>query len=428
MRRAVLWSLVLILTAAGRVPLADWPQWRGPQRDGVAADESIRTDWTARPPELLWIAEGMGQGFASVSVVDGTLYTTGNGAQGQGQQLAAVNAVTGKVIWTTPLTDGTPQHSYPGSRSTPTIDGGRVFAITSNGVLACLERDGGAVVWNRDFAREWKGQMMSHWGYSESPLIDGDAVICTPGGPEALLVKLDKTTGTELWRTDVPADAFGGQGTSSAAYSSIVISHGGGVKQYVQITGGGLVGVRADDGKLLWSYSRIANGTANVPTPIAVEDYVFGATGYGAGATLLRLSPDGNGGIQAVEVYFLNGAEFQNHHGGMVRYGDFIYAGHGNSSGHPVCLAWRTGDIVWGGQLRGAGSGSAAVTGINGHLLFRYEDGTLALIKATPEKYILSGTLKPAYQESQSWSHPVVVDGRLYLREQNKLMCYDVSL
>ncbi len=423
--RDVVISAVLVLSAVGVSSAADWPQWRGPNRDGVAAGEAIRTNWNARPPELLWMVEGLGQGYASVAVADGVLYTTGNGPQGQ--QVVAVNARSGASLWSKPLTDDPPQHGYPGSRCTPSVDGDRLYAVTSDGTIACLSRDDGTTVWQKRFADEWQGKMMSHWGYSESPLVDGDAVICTPGGPDALLVKLDKRSGKEIWTAAVPADAFGGAGTSSAAYSSVVISHAAGVKQYVQVTGGGVVGVRAEDGKLLWSYGRIANRTANVPTPIPVDDYVFAATGYGAGAALLHLSGDGDGGVNAEEVYFLNGKKFQNHHGGMIRLGDFIYAGNGHKNGFPTCLAWKTGDIVWGGKLRGPGSGSAAVTGVGAHLLFRYEDGTLALIRATPTKYILAGTLSPDYQEGKSWSHPVVVDGRLYLREQDKLMCYDVS-
>lgn len=404
----------------------DWPQWRGPQRDGVAPDETIRTDWSTRPPQLLWVAEGLGQGFASVAVAEGTLFTTGNGPRAQ--HVVAVDALTGRVQWTAPLTDQPPRHSYPGSRSTPTVDGERVYAVTSNGILACVNRADGGVLWTKDFKKQWNGRMMSDWGYSESPLVDGDAVVCTPGGPDALLVKLDKASGEQLWKTAVPRTAFGGQGTSTAAYSSVVISEGAGVRQYVQITGGGVVGVRADDGRLLWSSSRIANGTANIPTPIVIDDYVFAATGYGAGAALFHLSPDGQGGVNAREVYALAGNEFQNHHGGMVRYGDYIFAGNGHKNGFPTCLEWRSGKIVWGGKLRGAGSGSAAVTGVDGCLLFRYEDGAVALIQATPREYVLLGTLRPEYVEGPSWAHPVVVDGRLYLREQDKLMCYDVSL
>ncbi|MCA9028755.1 MAG: PQQ-like beta-propeller repeat protein, partial [Planctomycetaceae bacterium] len=367
-------ALTLILTSV--VVAGDWPQWRGVHRDGVAADEAIRDDWSERPPELLWMVEGMGAGYASVSIAHGVLYTTGNDETSQ--FVVAVDAMTGKRLWSTSLTDEPPSHSYPGARCTPTVDGDRLYVTTSNGAIVCLLRDDGSVIWKKDFSPEWQGQLMSHWGFSESPLVDGDAVLCTPGGPDALIVKLDKLSGEEIWRSAVPKSAFNGQ-APPAGYSSIVISQGGGVKQYVQMTGRGLVGVRADDGKVLWSYGRIANGTANVPTPIVIDDYIFASTGYGAGAALIHLEANKDSEVTAEEVYFLDGNTFQNHHGGMVRYGDFIYAGNGKNNGFPTCVEWRTGDIAWGGKLRGAGSGSAAVTGLSDNILFRYQDGVIAL-------------------------------------------------
>jgi outer membrane protein assembly factor BamB len=424
MPRLLLICLTMMSGLCAVTAADDWPQWRGPERDGRAAGESIRTDWSRRPPGLLWMVDGMGQGYASVAVVDGTLYTTGNDRQGQ--KVVAVDAASGALLWSKAVTDRPPQHSYPGARCTPTVDEDQLYVVTSDGSIACLARSDGEVLWQKDFAREWRGKLMSDWGFSESPLLDEDAVICTPGGDGALMVKLDKQTGKELWRTAVPENALAGRRTT-AAYSSPVVSHAGGVKQYVQMTGGGLVGVNAETGKVLWTYGRVANGTANIPTPIPVDDYVFASTGYRTGAALLHLTADGRGGVRAKEVYFLDGNEFQNHHGGMVRYGEYVYAGNGHRNGFPTCLNWKTGDIVWGGKARGAGQGSAAVTGLAGHLLFRYEDGTLALIEATPEKYDLAGTLRPEFQEGKSWSHPVVVDGRLYLREQDKLMCYDVT-
>ncbi len=424
-------ALTLIVANVGTA--ADWPQWRGVQRDGVAADEHIRDTWSKMPPELLWMVDGLGEGYSSVSIVDGVLYTMGNHYVGPvdiknlRQRAVAFDAKSGQQLWATPLTGKRlPAHSYPGSRCTPAVDADRVFVITSDGTIASLNRDDGTIVWQRSFHDEWEGKMMSGWGFSESPLVDGDAVLCTPGGADALIVKLDKLTGEEIWRSPVLQSAFDGQGTS-AGYSSIVISHGGGVKQYVQMTGRGLVGVRAEDGKVLWTYGRIANGTANIPTPIVVDDYVFASTGYGAGAALIHLATGSSSGVTAEEVYFLPGKTFQNQHGGMVRYGDHIYGGNGNGNGFPTCIEWKTGKIVWGGKLRGEGKGSAAVTGVANGILFRYQDGVIALVAPSPEQYNLKGSFMPEHQERESWSHPVVVDGRLYLREQDMLMCYDVS-
>lgn len=431
--------LVIALPAAS-LRGDDWPQWRGPNRDGKSAESGLLPNWQDKAPALQWTVEGMGRGYASLAIVDGRAYTTGNFEDGQG--VVAVDTSTGDVIWRRTITDAVPQHSYEGSRCTPTVDGENLYVVTSDGQIACLKKEDGTIVWKRSLRDDWQGRMMSNWGFSESPLVDGDRVVCTPGGPGATIVALNKLTGEEIWRSAPPAPAAApaeeappeqgrrgrrrrGGGGASAAYSSIVISHAAGVKQYVQLIGSGIIGVRADDGQFLWQYGRIANTTANIPTPIVTGDYVFTSTGYGAGAALLRLIADGEG-LQAEEVYFLDGGTFQNHHGQMILVDGHVYAGHQHGNGFPICVELETGEIVWGGNIRGAGRGSAAITFADGQLIFRYQDGTLALIAATPEGYQLNGTLTPAYQEDKSWSHPVVVDGKLYLREQDKLMCYDV--
>ncbi len=183
--------------------------------------------------------------------------------------------------------------------------------------------------------------------------------------------------------------------------------------------------MRASDGRFLWGYNKVANGTANIPKPIITGDHVFCSTGYGTGAGLVKLSKDGDG-VKAEEVYFLSGKTFQNHHGGMIQIGDYVYSGAQHNNGFPACLELATGKIVWGGKLRGPGEGSAAIVYADGHLVFRYQNGVLALIEATPTEYRLKGSFKPAYQQGKSWAHPVIANGKLYLREQDKLMCYDV--
>jgi hypothetical protein len=202
-----------------------------------------------------------------------------------------------------------------------------------------------------------------------------------------------------------------------------MISNGGGVKQYVQLMGRGLVSVRASDGKFLWGYNRVANNVANIPTPIVQGEYVFAATGYQTGAVLLKLESDSSGGVKANEVYFLDGKTFQNHHGGMVLVGGYIYAGHGHRNGFPICIEFSTGKVVWGGDIRGAGTGSAAALYADGNLYLRYQNGVMALVAASPNGYRLNGSFQipqPAKQYP-SWSHPVVLDGKLYVREQDTL-------
>lgn len=419
---AVLTLVPLVTWGADPKSGEDWPQWRGPQRDNISKTKGIANDWQAKPPSLDWRLDGMGAGYASVSIAGDRLYTTGN--VGNAQAVVAVDLKSHSVAWTTPVTDSSPKHGYEGSRCTPTIDGDRLYVISSNGQLSCLKVSDGSVIWTKVFEKEWKGRMMSGWGYSESPLIDGDRVLCTPGSAEAMIVSLDKMTGDEVWRSAV-ADA-GDKGRPGAGYSVMAISEGAGVKQYVQLIGRGLIGVRASDGKHLWSYNKIANQTADIPTPIIAGDYVFGSSGYNdGGSALLKLKKEGDG-VEAVEQYYRSSKELQNHHGGMVLIGDHLYFGHGHNNGFPICVDLISGDVKWGGQIRGVGNGSAAITAADGHVIFRYQSGELALVEATPTEYKLKGSFKPEFQQRESWAQPVVCGGKLFLREQNTLMCYNL--
>lgn len=418
--------LVTVVTSATRGQESNsrevWPQWRGPKRDNISQTKGISKDWQKSPPKLDWKIEGMGNGYAAVSVVGDRLYTTGNVENTQA--VIAVDLKAQKVAWKSPLTDSMPKHGYEGSRCTPTVDGDKLYAISSDGQIACLKVSDGSIIWKKSFEGEWKGRMMSGWGYSESPFVDGDRVLCTPGSPEAMIVCLDKLTGKEIWRSAVPDT--GSKGSPGAGYSVMVISEAAGIKQYVQLIGRGLIGVRASDGKHLWSYNKIANGVADIPTPIVSGDYVFGSTGYDdGGSALLKLKRDGDG-IEAVEQYYRTSKQLQNHHGGMILLGEHLYFGQGHNNGFPVCVDLVSGDVKWGGKIRGEGSGSAAVTAVDGHIIFRYQSGEVALVEATPTEYKLKGSFKPEYQERESWAQPVVCGGKLYLREQNVLMCYDL--
>jgi outer membrane protein assembly factor BamB len=374
------------------------------------------------------MGQGVGNGYASVSVADGRIFTTGN--HKDGQAVVAVDAKTGDVIWKKTLTDVPPKHGYEGSRCTPTIDGDRLYVIASSGAIFCLKTADGSIQWQRDFKGDWNGAMMSGWGFSESPLVDGDWVLCTPGSKDAMIVALNKMTGDEVWRTAVP-DFGASEGKNGkrlkvgAGYSSIVVSNGGGVKQYVQLVGQGVIGVRASDGEFLWGYDGVANGTANIPTPIAVNDYIFCSTGYNTGSALLKLTASGTG-VKVEEVYFLDSKTLQNKHGGMVLVDGYIYCGHGNGTGLPNAINLATGESPWGGPQRGAGRGEAAVVYADGNIIYRYQDGMVELVSASPESYESKGSFMPEHQEGKSWAHPVVVDGLLYLREQDKLMCYDL--
>ena len=413
------WACLLSLTVTVAIA-GDWPQWRGPGRDGKSAETGLIENWEKTPPKHLWTIEGMGEGYAAVSISQGSLYTTGNIENGQG--VIKVNLADHTVAWSKVVTENRPKHGYEGSRCTPSLDGDHLYVVTSDGRITCLKSDNGDIVWTHPFS-DWGGKMQNGWGYSESPLVDGDLVLCTPGGDDAMIVALDKKSGKEVWKCAMPS--IGDNGKDGAAYSSIIISHGAGVKQYVSLVGHGLISVRASDGKFLWGYNKVANGVANIPTAVAEGDFVFASSGYGTGSCLVKLSQDGDG-VKADEVYFLDAKTFENHHGGFVLSDGYIYSGAKHGKGWPICVELKTGVVKWGGDIRPAGGGSAGVTMADGQIIYRYEDGLLALVRATPSGYELNGTFKPVYQERESWAHPVVSDGKLYLREQNKLMCYDL--
>ena len=398
-----------------------WPQWRGANRDGIADESGLLEKWPADGPTLVWKTGNLGRGFSSISIADGRIFTLGD--RQQGQFVFALDLATGKELWSTRIGDEWEPRGYAGPRCTPTIDGAFIYVLGPHGDLVCLEAASGKEVWHRNMAGDFGGRMHSGWGYSESPLVDGSKLVCTPGGPEAGIVALDKKTGREIWRAAIPS--LGSLGGDGAAYSSIVVSNGAGVRQYVQLMGRGVAGVDARTGQFLWGYNRVANGTANVPTPLVFGDYVFCSSGYRTGAALLKLVPDDRG-VKAEEVYFLDGKDFQNHHGGMIMLGDYIYAGHGHNGGAPTCLEWKTGKVVW-RHNRGPGSGSAAVAYADGNLYFRFEDGLMALIGADSREYQEKGTFRIPDVEQPSWSHPIVADGKLYVREQDALYCYDVK-
>ena len=407
---------------AGARGTADWPSWRGPRRDALSPDTALLKTWKPGGPPLAFKASGLGGGFSSVAVTGGRIYTLGD--KDGAQHLLALDAKDGKILWTTRI-GAAWVDQYGGPRGTPTVDGDSVYTVGTESDLVCVDAATGKEQWRRNLEKDFGGQMMSIWKFTESPLVDGDRVIVTPGGQKALLVALDKRTGKDIWRT-YPERDLGAKGKDGAAYSSVVISNAAGVKQYVQLTGRGLVGVRASDGRLLWSYNRVANDVANISTPVIKGDYVFASTGYQTGAVLLKLEAAA-GGVDAKEVYFLDSKTFQNHHGGFVLVGDHIYGGHGHNKGFPICIEMATGKVVWGGDTRNAGTGSAAVVYADGNLYFRYQNGLMVLIEATPAGYAEKGSFSIPDVASPSWPHPVVVGGRLYLREQDNLYVYDVK-
>ena len=409
-------SQVFDLAADIAPELGDWPQWRGPNRDGVSHETGLLTEWPEGGPASIWKASGLGGGYASVAVASNRIFTMGK--FGGETRLLALGAEDGAILWSTPVGGG------DAPNCTPTVDGDLVFALSHGGDLLCAETDTGREVWRKSFPRDFGGKMMSVWGYSESPLVDEDRLIVTPGAQDAMLAALDKRAGDIIWQAAMPPNT-GSAGQDGAGYSSIVISQGAGVKQYVQLVGRGVISVEARTGKVLWGYNRIANGTANVPTPIVSGDFVFCSSGYGDGGSALLQLTRVRGQVSAQEVWYKNAKDLQNHHGGMVLVGEHVYMGHGHNNGFPVCFDLMSGRDAW-RPGRGPGSGSAVVVCADGHLYFRYENGEMALIEATPRDYTLKGSFKIGINNGKSWAHPVVADGRLYLRDQHEMLCYDI--
>jgi outer membrane protein assembly factor BamB len=402
----------------------DWPQWRGPNRDGVCTETGLLKSWPEGGPKLLWELTGLGIGFSSLSIVDGRLYTMGDVRLGteEVQCVLAYDLSAHRRLWAAKM--GPPYTGdKSGSRCTPTVDEGFIYATGTAGNVVCIDADTGKTRWSRNFQSDFDGKGPT-WKYSESPLIDGEKLLCTPGGRKAVIVALNKKTGELIWKCSMPD--IGPKGKDEAGYSSIVTTKTGDIQQYVQLTNKGLIGVDAKDGRFLWGYNKIANRVASIPTPVVYGDYIFCSTSYSTGSALLKLAAEGNN-VDAKEIYFLDDRTFQNHHGGFVRVGDYIYGGHDHGKGKPTCIEMKTGKIMW--QEDQQGGGSAAVLYADGHLYFRYEDNVLALIEANPNRYSLKSTFKLPNREGMSgpgWAHPVIVDGRLYVRHNDVLMVYDI--
>ena len=398
----------------------DWPTFRGADRSGIASDTGLLTQWPEAGPELLWKTNGLGRGYSSPAISNGKIYTMGDGlstVQDSDEYLICLDQKDGSELWRSKLgpawTKGQP--SWQSSRSTPTIDGDSVYALTADGVLIKLSASNGSESWRKSLKEEFSGKKADSWGYSESVLIDGNHLICTPGGETHTMVALDKTSGELIWSCQRPGDR-------GAGHASIVISNVAGKKVYVTTTGTGAMGVDPQTGKLLWDY-EIVRTTAVIPTPIVKEDFVFFTAGYGTGGALVRQKREGEE-VSIEEIYPCD-PKLQNKHGGVILIGDYLYGDSGDS-GSPFCAEMESGEVKW--KARGSGKRSACVAAADGHLYFRYQDGTMTLVKADPENFEEVGVFQvPGSGDRPSWAHPVIAAGKLYLREGDTLLCYSLK-
>ncbi|MBX9628159.1 MAG: PQQ-like beta-propeller repeat protein [Gemmataceae bacterium] len=400
--------LFLALTLALTLPLAadDWPQWRGPNRNGVSKEAGLLAEWPKDGPPLRWKRTDLGEGYSTPSVAAGKVYLQTN--KDGDEFVVCLDEKTGTDVWAAKI--GTvgknkgPQ--YPGTRSTPTVDGDRVYGLASGGELVCLGTDG-KPKWQKNLAKDFGGDVGA-WAYTESVLVDGDVVVCTPGGKTATLLALNKTTGEPVWKCPV-------EGGDVADYASIVVVDAG-RRQYVQFLRKGVVGVDAKTGKLLWRYAKTADVAANMLTPVVAGNKVFTSARPGGG--LVELTVDGDG-VTAKEVYFDKALTAGI--GGAVLVGGHLY---GATQQGVFCAEFGTGKVAWTDRSVGAASVCAA----DGRVYLRGSAGDVALIEATPAEYREKGRFKqPDRGPKPAWPHPVVANGGLYLRDWNTLLCYDVK-
>jgi outer membrane protein assembly factor BamB len=402
-------ALLSISTAASGT---DWPQWRGPLRDGNSTETGLLKTWPAGGPPLAWKTPGLGLGYSGVSVAAGRIYTMAD--RKDGNYVIALDEKTGRQLWSTRLGQaGAPGWGgFAGPRCTPTVDGNRIYVEGQYGEIACLDTAGGKIVWQKHLVKDFGGSR-PEWGFSESPLVDAGAVFFTPGGSQGTIIALNKNTGQLAWRTK--------EFTDNAHYSSIVKTRIAGVFQYVQLTDEHVVGILPMNGKVLWQAPRKGQ-TAVITTPVCHDNLVFVTSGYGVGCNLFKISKDGDA-FKAEQVYANKNLE--NHHGGAVLLGDHVY-GHSESKGW-VCLDFKTGEVAWNEKSR---QPKGSICSADSMLYLRSEagDGTVLLAEATPTGFVEKGRFKqPERSSKNSWPHPVVANGKLYLRDQDFLLAYDLQ-
>lgn len=400
---------------------SDWPQWRGPDRNGISRETGLLKQWPKDGPKLVWQVNEIGDGFSSPSVVGTHIYLMSNRGM-ENEFVQALSTQDGKPVWETRVGNvGNPNQAppYPKARSTPTVDGDFIYALGSDGDLVCLETKSGKIRWQKNLRKDLAGQPHD-WAYAESPLVDGDVLVVTPGGAQATLAALNKKTGEVIWKSAVPEG-------DPAGYASAIVVEGGGRKQYVQFLSKGMVGVDAKTGKFLWRYKDVAKGPAQAFTPVARDGYVYGGA-LSIGGGLVRLKAV-DSGVVAEQVYFARG--LPNGFGGAVLVGDYLY-GTGIAGQSLEAVEFITGKVKWNAESIGSGSLAYA----DGHIYLHGENGDVALVEANPEAYREKGRFTPPNPPKKkqagqiaekAFAYPVIANGRLYIRDLGTLWAYDIK-
>jgi outer membrane protein assembly factor BamB len=393
----------------------DFPQWRGPNRDGISKEKGLLKQWPDEGPRLLWESRDVGDGYSTPAVVGERLYLMGSKG-GDNEFLRAMNVADGKEVWTARIGKVGPNDramNYPGARSTPTVDGDTIYTLGSDGDLVALDMSG-KEKWRKGLRTDFGGTP-GKWAYAESVLIDGDHLICTPGGAQATLVALNKKTGDVVWKCAVP-------GGDEAGYASAIAADIAGVRQYVQFVQKGVVGVDAKTGKFLWRYAQTAERSpANIPTPVVSGDFVYTAAARSGGG-LIRIKRDGDNFVPE-QVFFA--PKLPSAIGGSVLLNDHLF---GTGGQVLYCVDFKTGKVKWTERSVGAGSVLFADDRL---YLHGEEGGEVALVEASPDGYKEHGRFTPkgevARGRGKSWAYPVVANGHLYVRDWGVLWCYDIK-
>ena len=396
-------ATLFVSAIASLYALDDWPQWRGRNRDGISAERGLLKDWPAGGPPVAWRTTGAGTGYSSFSSAHGRLYTLG--ARGDTEYLMAFDAAGGKKLWEIAHGRRFGNDMGDGPRSTPTVDGDRLYTFGASGDMSVVEAATGKVFWKMNLLDKFGGSNI-RWGLSESPLVLSDRVLVAPGGRGASIVALNKADGAVIWKSlgDEPG------------YSSAVLHEAGGIRQAIYFTAERALGIDVQSGKLLWSYDQVANRTANIATPILRGNFVFLSSAYSTGAALLELT-GGPKGVAARQVYFTR--DMRNHHATSLLIGDYLY---GFSDSILLAMKFDTGQVAW--RDRSVGKGSMVFA--DDRMYLYSEQGVVGLAEANPAGYREHGRFQIRTGSSPTWSHPIVSNGRLFIRDQDTIYAYDV--
>src|ERR671914_2110026 len=395
-----MFALLCLASQAMAQTAALWPQWRGPNRDGISKETGLMKQWPAEGPPLAWKTRGAGRGYSSFSISNGKLYTMG--LRGDREFVIAFDVATGKEAWATAHGSAFRNDRGDGPRGTPTVDGDRVYSLGGAGDLSAIDAKTGKLIWQMNVLQKFGGSNIT-WGISESPLVVGEKLLVNPGGPGASVVALNKKDGSLIWKSQ----------SDRAGYSSGIPVEINGKTQVVFFTHSRGLGLDLETGNLLWEYQKAANDVANAATPIVRGNRVFISSDYGNGGGLVEIKADG----QASEVYFTK--DMRNHHSSSILIGDHLY---GFSSGILTAMRFDNGEVAW--KDRSVGKGSLVYA--DGMLYALSENGVVGLVEATPEGYRERGRFRIPQQSLPTWAHPVIAGGRLYLRDQDTIYAYDV--